>query len=324
MHNIRVVWPVVLGQGAGMTGTPKQFDLTSGLMLLALATVWGGSFFFAEIALDDLPPLTLTFHRVLWALPVLGAWLWWRGIALPKGWRTWGGCLVMGLLNNALPFSLIFWGQSQMDSGLAAILNGMTAIFGAVVAGLLLRDEPLTQNKIMGAIVGLLGVLVIMGPGLLTGFDPFNLAQLAILGAAVSYAFASVWGRVAMAGGSPEANAFGMLVCSAGLMLPVMLWVEGPPQFEMSGQTVAALVGLAALSTASAYVLYFNILRRAGAANLMLVTLLVPAVAVALGALVLGERLETRAFAGFAFIALGLIITDGRALRWLWGRRARA
>jgi drug/metabolite transporter (DMT)-like permease len=218
----------------------------------------------------------------------------------------------MGALNNALPFSLIFWGQSQMDSGLAAILNGTTAVFGAVVAGILLKDEPLTRAKILGAMVGLLGVLVIMGPDLLKGFSIFNLAQLAILAGALSYSLASVWGRVALSGAAPEANAFGMLACSTILMVPVVLWVDGPPRIDLPVLTWASILALAALSTASAYVLYFNILKRAGAANLMLVTLLVPGVAVALGAAFLGERLSVQAFTGFGLIALGLMITDGR------------
>ena len=293
----------------------KQFTSRSALMLLTLACVWGGSFFFAEIALLEIGPFTLTFLRVLLAVPVLGAGLFLRRIPVPLGAGFWAGCLGMGALNNVLPFSLLFWGQNQMESGLAAILNGMTAIFGAVVAGLLLKDEPLTRNKMLGAAVGLVGVMVIMGPGLLSGLDPTDLAQLAILGATISYAFASVWGRIALAGHRVEASAFGMLVCSAGLAVPMMIWVEGAPQLGLSAGTWGALIGLACFSTAMAYVLYFAILSSAGAANLMLVTLLVPAFAVALGAVFLGERLPPQAYAGFAVIALGLLITDGRLRR---------
>ena len=284
-------------------------------MLLTLASVWGGSFFFAEIALGEIGPFTLTFLRVLLAVPVLGAWLYIRRIPVPRGAMFWAGCCVMGALNNVIPFSLLFWGQSQMESGLAAILNGMTAMFAAVVAGLLLKDEPLTRNKVLGAAVGLAGVMVIMGPGLIRGLDPSDLAQLAILGATISYAFASVWGRVALTGAAVEANAFGMLVCSALLSIPMMLWVEGVPSFGLSLGTWAAMLALATVSTAMAYVLYFAILSSAGAANLMLVTLLVPAFAVALGAAFLGERLPPQAYLGFGIIALGLLISDGRLSR---------
>lgn len=286
-------------------------------MLLALAAVWGGSFFFAEIALQEVPPLTITLHRVFWAVPVLWVVIRWQGITLPRSPRIWLSYLVMGALNNAIPFSLIFWGQTQIESGLASILNGTTAVFGAVVAGLLLADEPLTSNKIVGAVFGLAGVAAIMGVDLLAGFDLRNLAQLAVLGAALSYAFASVWGKVALSGIAPQVNALGMLTGSTILMIPVVLMVDGVPAVSLSLPVWGSLLGMAVLSTALAYLLYFAILVRAGAANLMLVTLMIPPFAIGLGAAFLGETLEQEAILGFALIAMGLLITDGRALHLL-------
>ncbi|WP_306111280.1 MULTISPECIES: DMT family transporter [Roseovarius] len=288
---------------------------SSALMLLALAAVWGGSFFFAEIALTEVPPLTITLHRVVWAVPILLVVVRTLGLQLPREPRIWGAYLVMGALNNALPFSLIFWAQVAIQSGLASILNGTTAVFGAVVAGLLLRDEPMVPRKIVGALLGLAGVAAIMGPDLLRGVDLRNLAQLAVLGAALSYALASVWAKRALAGQAPQMNALGMLIGSSLLMLPVALWVDGVPRFDLSMHVWAALVSLAALSTALAYLLYFAILRRAGAANLMLVTLMIPPFAAGLGAVFLGERLSAEAWVGFGLIALGLLVTDGRVLR---------
>jgi len=169
-----------------------KFDFKSAIMLLLLAAVWGGSFFFGEVALSEVPPLTITLHRVVWAVPILAVIVFLNGIAFPRSPSVWGAYLVMGALNNAIPFSLIFWGQTQIESGLASILNGTTAIFAAVVAGLLLVDEPLTAKKITGAAIGLAGVAYIMGPSALTNFNPSNLAQLAILGATLSYSFAGV------------------------------------------------------------------------------------------------------------------------------------
>lgn len=295
-------------------------DLRAALLLLALAAVWGGSFFFGEIALREVPPLTITLHRVFWALPILAIIVFLKRIPVPRTFRVWRAYLVMGALNNAIPFSLIFWGQTQIESGLASILNGTTAMFGAVVAGLLLADEPLTKNKLVGAALGLVGVAFIMGPGVLTGFNPGNLAQLAILAAALSYAFASVWGKTTLAGQPPLMNALGMLIGSTLLMIPIVLMVDGPPQFTLSASVWSALLGVAGLSTALAYVLYFAILARAGAANLMLVTLLIPPFAIGLGALVLGEKMEPEAFIGFAVIALGFAVTDGRLFSVLSGR----
>ena len=287
-------------------------DLNSTIMLLLLAAVWGGSFFFAEIALREVPPLTITLHRVFWAVPVLALIVRLRKIVVPRSIRVWGAYLVMGALNNAIPFSLIFWGQTQIESGLASILNGTTAMFGAVVAGLLLVDEPLTIKRIVGAGLGIVGVAFIMGPDVLTGFNPSNLAQLAVIGGALSYAFASVWGKTTLAGQPPLMNALGMLLGSTVLMIPIVFVVDGPPQLALSADVWGALLGVAVLSTALAYFLYFAILEKAGAANLMLVTLLIPPFAIGLGVLFLDERMAPEAWIGFAIIALGFAVTDGR------------
>lgn len=289
-------------------------DLKSGLMLLALAAVWGGSFFFAAVALAEVPPLTVTLHRVFWAVPVLFLFVLWRGTTIPTSMRVWGAYLVMGALNNAIPFSLIFWGQTTIESGLASILNGTTAVFGAVVAGLLLIDEPLTPRKIVGAFFGIFGVAVIMGLDALTKLDPRNLAQLAIIAAALSYALASVWGKLKLAGIAPEMNALGMLIGSTILMIPIAIWSDGFPVFNLSGGVWASLLAVAVLSTALAYMLYFAILARAGSANLMLVTLLIPPFAIGLGVIFLDEQLGLEAWIGFGLIAFGLMITDGRVI----------
>lgn len=289
-----------------------KFDFKSAIMLLLLAAVWGGSFFFGEVALSEVPPLTITLHRVVWAVPILAVIVLLNGIAFPRSPSVWGAYLVMGALNNAIPFSLIFWGQTKIESGLASILNGTTAMFAAVVAGILLVDEPLTAKKITGAALGLAGVAYIMGPSALTDFNPSNLAQLAILGATLSYSFAGVWGKTALTGQPPLMNALGMLVGSTVLMMPIVLVFDGPPNLELSTNVWGALLGMAALSTAMAYVLYFAILVRVGTANLLLVTLLIPLFAIGLGFVFLGEKMGPDAWIGFAIIVLGFVVTDGR------------
>ena len=290
-------------------------DLTAWAMLLLLALVWGGSFFFAEIALRALSPLSITLHRVVWAVPVLWLVVRFKGYPLPRDPRIWGAYLVMGVLNNAIPFSLIFWGQTHISSGLASILNATTAMIGAVVAGIVLRDEPLTQNKVVGALAALFGVAVIVGPSALFEFSLVDLAQLAVLGATVSYAFAGVWGRLALSGQPALVNALGMLMGSSILMVPIVISADGVPKLNLFGETWAAVLGLSLMSTAFAYALYFAILARAGAANLLLVTLLIPPVAITLGHLFLGEVINANAWSGFFVIALGFAITDGRLFR---------
>ena len=302
-----------------MTKAPTlTLDSKSILMLLLLAAVWGGSFFFGEVALREVPPLTLTLHRVIWAVPILVLIVLFKGISVPRSPRIWGAYLVMGALNNAIPFSLLFWGQTQIESGLVSILNGTTAMFAAVVAGLLLPDEALTAKKVIGAGLGIAGVAFIMGPSVLTNFNLSNLAQLAILGATLSYAFAGVWGKTALAGQLPLMNALGMLIGSTVLMIPIVLVFDGLPNLALSLGVWGALIGMAVLSTALAYFLYFAILVRAGAANLLLVTLLIPPVAIGLGAVFLDERIGIEAWIGFVIIGLGFAVTDGRLFSFLF------
>ena len=296
-----------------------SLDIKSATMLGILAAVWGGSFFFAEIALREVPPMTIALHRVFWALPVLALIVIIKRYTIPSSPKILGAYLVMGALNNAIPFSLIFWGQTQIDSGLASILNATTAMFAAVIAGLLLKDEPLTRNKIVGAALGLAGVAFIMGPSALRSFNPSNLAQLAILGATLSYAFAGVWGKTTLSGQPPLMNALGMVAGSSFLMIPIVLLTDGVPSFDLSKTVWSALLGLSILSTVLAYILYFAILRRAGAANLLLVTLLIPPFAVSLGVVFLGERMGVEAWIGFIVIAVGFAVTDGRLFQFRQG-----
>lgn len=286
-------------------------------LLLGLAALWGGSFFWAEVALEQVPALTIVLFRVTLAIPMLAIFIKWKSLRIPRSPRIWAAYMGMGALNNAIPFSLIVWGQTHISGGTASILNATTAVFGAVVAGLLLADEPLSLRKLAGACVGVVGVMVIMGPDAIAGFAVSYLAHLAVLGAALSYAFASVWGKVFLKGVAPEVNAFGMVTCAAIWMLPIVLWQDGWPDFDYSASTWRALLGLSWLATAMAYLLYFTILRRAGAANLMLVTLLIPPFAVGFGWMFLAETQTISAALGYGIIAIGLAITDGR----MFGRR---
>ena len=294
-----------------------NIDFITTLMLAALAIIWGGSFFFAEIALRELPPMTITLHRVFWALPILIFVIWAKGITPPKSLKIWGAYLTMGALNNALPFSLIFWGQTQITSGLASILNGATGVTGVIVAGLFLSDERLTPTKLIGVVVGFFGVALTVGIEALQNFDLRSLAQMAVLLAGLSYSIAGVWAKLRLSGQKPEMNALGMLLCSTVIMCPLALYIDGTPQFDLQISTWSALLALAIICTSLSYLLYFNILNRAGSGNLMLVTLLIPPFAITLGVLVLGESLAPISLVGFAFIALGLIIIDGRVIRLL-------
>ena len=280
-------------------------------LLLLLALIWGGSFLSNRAALEEVGVLTTVAFRVGGAAIVLWGWIFWRGLALPGG-RHAGRFLIMGLLNNVIPFTLIVWGQTQVESGLAAILNAATAIFAVLLSALVFDDERLTPRKGVGVTLGFIGVAMAMGVGHLFALDPRSLGQIAILGASVSYACAAAYGRVALKGLRPEVSAAGMLTGAALVMIPLALWREGTPTLDYTPATWAALLYLALMASALAYLLYYAVLQVAGAGNLGLVTLLIPPFAIALGALVYGEALPLTAYLGFAVLALGLLILDGR------------
>lgn len=293
------------------------------LLLLVLSLLWGGTFFFVEVALAELPPIAIVAARVGIAAIVLNAVVLATGRRMPGCARRWRQFLVMGLLNNAIPFSLIFWGQTQITGGLAAILNAATPLFTVVLAHFLTADERLTAGRLAGAAIGLIGVATIVGVDAAAGLGTAILGQIAVVAAALSYAFAGIYGR-RFQGLPPLVPAAGQLTASAALMLPAALLLERPWDLALpSVETWAALIALALMSTALAYVLYFRILAAAGAGNLLLVTLLIPASAILLGSVFLGERLEPRQIAGMALIGLGLAAIDGRLARYLVARISR-
>lgn len=287
------------------------------LSLVLLSLLWGGAFFFVEVALDALPPTTIVLARLALAAAALHAVLRLTGQRLPRGRRTWGAFLLLGVVNNALPFSLIAWGQQAISGGLASILNATAPLFTVLLAHWLTADERLARHKLAGVLFGLAGVCVLIGPGALAGLGDNVLAQLAVLGAALCYACAGIFGR-RFRDLPALVTATGMVSCSAVLMLPIALLVDRPWQLPPpTGAAVAAVVGLALLSTLLAYLIFFRLLAGAGATNTLLVTFLIPVSAILLGALFLGERPDAAQLAGMGLIGLGLAAVDGRAWRRL-------
>ncbi len=299
--------------------TNLQMTRTTWLLLALLSVFWGGSFFFVELALRDLPTLTIVFFRVAIAAVALHLYLLFKSKKISRDIKIWFNFLIMGLLNNLIPFSLIVWGQVFIEAGLASILNATTPIFTVILAHFLLKDEKMTRNKIFGVVLGLVGVVVLIGLEPLQGFSQNILAQLAVIGAAVSYAFAGIYGRRFK---DIEAiyTATGMLTSTAIIMLPIALIVDRPWHLSPSFISVLAILGSALVSTVAAYLIYFHILSVAGATNVLLVTMLIPVSAVLLSSLFLGERLHWTAFAGMVLIILALVVVDGRSLRRLLKR----
>src|SRR6476661_38053 len=293
-----------------------QMNGSDWLILLALAVVWGSAFMFIGVAVHHVQPLTYVWLRI--AIAAAGMWAFIKvsggKVELPR--KVWGSMIVLALLNNAIPFALFGWGQTHIASGLASILNAMTPIWGVVVAHFLTHDERLTPRKVAGVLLGFGGVATMIGPSLLSSLGSAALAQLACVTASLSYALAAVWARrFRKQGLSPLSVTTGQLTAGALTMLPISMIVDRPWTHVFPPLTaIGAITALALLCTAFGYVLYFRLIETSGATNALLVTLLVPPVAILLGALFLGETLAPQDFIGLGLIALGLAAIDGRLL----------
>lgn len=297
-----------------MTATAQKLDAAGWTMLLALSLLWAGSFIFIKLA-AEIPVLTLVLARVALAAAALTLVVVASRRPLPRQPALYGRYLLVAVLNNAAPFVLIVYATPRIGAGAAAILNAVTPIFTVLAAHLLTADEKLTPAKLLGIGLGLCGVAVMVGPQALFGLEGQLLASLAMLAGTLSYAFSAVVGRSFRAV-DPVVSAALQLSLSSLILAPAALAVDRPWTLPMPGYTALwAVVGLALLSTAFAYVLFFRIMARAGATNVMLVTLLIPPSAVVLAWFVLGERLGGAGLAGMALIGAGLVVVDGRLLR---------
>ncbi len=288
------------------------------MLLVLLSVVWGGSFFFNGIALREFPTLSIVTARVglaalalLFLMKMLG-----QGIQLNR--QILKAFFGMSFLNNVVPFSLIVWGQQHIASGVASILNATTPLFTMLVAHWFTTDEKINPRRLLGVLTGMGGVGLMMGLDSMESSGFHLLGQSAILLAAFSYGLAGVYGkRFAQLEIPPLATATGQLCASSMILIPLTLWIDQPWTFAMpSIEGMGSLLGIALLSTALAYVIYFRLLKTAGATNLLLVTLLIPVSAIILGVFLLDESLEPQHLSGMAVISLGLLIMDGRLLQF--------
>jgi drug/metabolite transporter (DMT)-like permease len=293
------------------------------MLLLVLSVVWGGSFYFAKIAVAEIPPLTLALGRVGIAAVVLAAIARLVAGPFPRDAAVWRRFTIMAALNNALPFTLIFWGQIHTSVGLASILNATSPLFGVVIAHVLTRDDRLNTNRLIGLAAGFAGVVLLIGPGLLTELGADVLAQFAFLAASCSFAFGAVLSRP-LRSLSPVMVASGQLTMSTVILLPIVLLFDKPSALVTSSNAaLAATLALALLSSALAYLIYFRLIARAGATNALLVTFLNPISAIIMGIVLLGETLDARQLAGMAAILIGVAAIDGRAGRFIARRLTR-
>lgn len=302
---------------------PKVVTTFAWFLLIILSVLWGGAFFFSKVALSQLQPFTIVLVRVSIAAVILNLIVRVAGFRMPSLPKVWVRYLIMGLLNNLIPFSLIFWGLTQISSSLASILNATTPVWTVLFSHFLTSDERITPNRLIGILIGLIGVVVVIGLGSLQGLGINIFAQLAVIGAAMSYAFAGIYGK-RFKDPHPIVTATGQLTCTSLMMIPIALLVDKPWLLQQPDLSVwGAVLGLALLSTALAYVIYFHLLATIGATNVLLVTLLNPISTILLGSFFLGEQLYVQHFIGMGIISVGLFFVDGRILRNIKYRTSR-
>ena len=302
-----------------MTNVAKTMDRQDWSLLIFLSVLWGGAYFFAGVAVQELPPLTVVLVRVSLAALTLLPLFWYFGYSLPKTWADWYPFIGMGLLNNVLPFGFIFAGQTQITVGLSSIINALTPLFTVVVMATA-REERLTIYRLIGVLLGVVGVGILRGidyPG--AGAQTLGIALC--MAGALSYGFAALWGRRNLVGVPPLKSATCQLICSTFVMTVIVAFIDQPWELNVPSQTtLLSLLALSFLGTALAYVVFFKILVCAGASNVMLVTLLIPITALVLGNVFLSEPIRPNEIFGAAVIGLGLLFIDGRLIDRVRGR----
>jgi drug/metabolite transporter (DMT)-like permease len=302
---------------ASRPGKALSMSASDWLLLLVLSVLWGGSFYFAKIAVLEIPPLTLALGRVAVAASALAIFARAIGTPFPRDATAWSQLTVMAVFNNVLPFTLLFWGQIHISIGLASILNATSPLFGVLVAHATTQDDRLSVGRIIGLLAGFTGVVVLIGPDMLINLGANVWAELACLAAAAFYAIGAVSSR-RVRGVPPVMMATGQLTMSTVLLLPVVFLFDRPDTFLTASRTaIWAMVSLALLSSALAYLIYFRLIARAGATNALIVTFLVPVSAILLGIVLLSETVEPRQLTGMAAVLVGVVAIDGRTARFI-------
>ncbi len=280
-------------------------------LLFLLASLWGSSFLFMKIAVQDIPVFTVVLGRIGIAAIALTIYVYFRGLRLPTSGKVWGHLILLGFLRASLPISMFVWAGTQIDSNISGILNSTTPLFTAVVAHFFTQDERLDRARMMGIVFGMVGVVILIGPEALQAMGSNVWGQLAILVATCSYGFAGVYGRRFKE--MPVAvSTAGMLIGATLMILPIALWVDQPWTLRPTAVSLGAVFALALLNTAVAFMVWLTLIFRAGANNAAQVTFIIPVIAILLGFLILGETISWSLFVGLLFILLGLAVSQKR------------
>ena len=277
-------------------------------LLLLLCFVWSLSFLLAEILLESVRPFTIVFNRVFFASIVMVILIKLLGKRFPASRKNIFLLFLLGLTNNAIPFSAIVYGQQFITGGLASIINTNTAFFTLILSSMMFGDERLTMIRLLGIILGITGVIIAIGPSELLSLSVDNLGQQCIILATLCYAISTTMARKFIKGVDPLVSVTVMLLSSAFWMGIIVLYMEGLPLFTPSTVNIISIGLLAVLSTSLAYILYFMLLERAGAGTTTLVTVLIPPFAMIMDAIILKEEITSPQVAGFMFVAVGVVM----------------
>jgi drug/metabolite transporter (DMT)-like permease len=296
-----------------MTAPATRFEW---LVFLGLGFMWGSSYLFIKLAVDSFGTFTLITLRLLIGAAFLWVVLRASRTPLPRDRRVYGHLIVMSIINIAIPFALITWAEQSVDSAMAAILNATVPLFVIVIAPLFLPDEPIRVNGILGLMIGFLGVVLIVSPGLAAAAATVP-GQLALLGSSFSYAVGNVYSRRNIQGQPPMIPAvfqvsFALLIVGALAIVLERPWATATPDLE----AWFSVIWLGILGSGMAYLAYFRLLLTWGATRTALVAYLLPVVGIVLGFLVRNEPIDASLIAGTALVIAGVALVNGR-----WGRR---
>jgi len=287
-------------------------------LLCLLALMWGSSYLFIKIAVETIPPITLIAARVAIAALLLSAIMAKRNHRFPREPRIWQALFVQSIFNSIGAWTVLAWGQQYVDSGLAGILNSTSPIFVFFITWLWTRHEAVSGDKLIGALLGLAGVILIVGVNALDGFGQNIAAQLAVLSGAMLYGLAAVYGK-RFADLPPSVTAACTMIWAAVILIPMSLVIDRPWTLSPSAASVCAALALAIFSTAGALIIYFRLIKTIGSMGVASQAYLRIGVSVLLGMILLGESVDWSVVLGLLAVAMSVAIINGH-LRAAWWR----
>jgi drug/metabolite transporter (DMT)-like permease len=278
-------------------------------ILLLLGAIWGAAFMLIKIAVSDVAPATLVAVRIAITAVVLYAAMRVSGVTLPRERQTWFNFYSVGMFGLVIPFLLISWGQRLIPSSTTAILGATTPLFTALINIVTRAEEKINVERIIGLIVGFVGVIVAIG---IAGATEGNwIGELCVLGAAVCYAISALYSRRVFGGMKPIVPSTGQMIASASLLIPIALIWDGMPTVLPSATSITALLILAVFCTAIAYILYYQLIDSVGATKASMVSFLIAPFGVVYGSVFLQEPINPNAIAGLVIIIVGIVIAGG-------------